>query len=256
MVQSASSHQQAHHWEVSVAPMLIVGGVLFLVVFSFISWFSYSNKLMTIVCAGLGTPLLIAGIAKWTGEALTHEPVMEGLTPAALPLFIVSEVFIFLGLFVSYWTMRISAGPAWPPVGTPKEMNLVLPIIMTVILVASSFTYHVAEGKLEHGDKGGFRSWVFYSILLGLLFLGCTIYEYNHLLHQNFTPSTNAYSTAFYAITGFHASHVLVGLGVFLTVLIAAMKGLTNKYLTYCAGLYWHFVDIVWFFVASQIYYW
>ncbi|MEO5348623.1 MAG: heme-copper oxidase subunit III [Magnetococcus sp. YQC-3] len=255
MANSALDHQHAHHWETSAAPMLVVAGVLFLVVFGFISWFSYHNTMATVVFAGLGLPLLLAGIAKWTGEALTHKPLVEGLSPVALPIFIVSEVFIFLSLFAGYWTLRLSAGSEWPPAGTP-EMNLVLPLIMTVILVLSSWTYHVAEVKLEHNDLGGFKSWVFISILLGVVFLGCTGYEYQHLIHQKFGPSTNAYSTAFYSITGFHASHVLVGIGVFLTVLFAAMRGLTNKYLAFCAGLYWHFVDIVWFFVASQVYYW
>ncbi|MBF0614318.1 MAG: heme-copper oxidase subunit III [Magnetococcales bacterium] len=253
---SAHGHAHAHHWETSVAPLLIVIGVLFLVVFGFLSWFSYNNILWTQICAGIGTPLLLAGIAKWTAEALTQKPVVEGLTPIALPLFIVSEVFIFLGLFTSYWTMRLSAGDNWPPAGTPTDMNLILPIIMTVILVTSSFTYHVAEEKLAKNDIGGVRLWVFISIVLGAIFLGCTVYEYQHLFHMNFKPSTNAYSTAFYSITGFHASHVLVGLGAFLTVLIAALAGKTNKYLTFCVGLYWHFVDVVWFFVVSQVYYW
>jgi cytochrome c oxidase subunit 3 len=256
MANSSSGHGHVHHWETSVAPLLIVGGVLFMVVFAFIGWFSYKSPMLAAVSAGIGTPLLLAGIAKWTGEALTQKPLMEGLSPAAMPIFIISEVFIFLSLFAGYWTMRLSAGADWPPAGTPTNFNLVLPIIMTVILVASSLTYHVAEVKLEHNDKGGFKSWVLISIVLGLVFLGCTVYEYSHLLHMKFTPSTNAYSSAFYSITGFHASHVLVGMGIFITILLAAMRGLTNKYLTFCAGLYWHFVDIVWFFVASQVYYW
>ncbi|MBF0164669.1 MAG: heme-copper oxidase subunit III [Magnetococcales bacterium] len=250
------NHAHAHHWETSAAPLLVVLGVLFAVVFCFVEWITYNNKMLAIICAGIGTPLLLAGIAKWTAEALTQKPVMEGLTPIALPIFIVSEVFIFMGLFVSYWTMRLSAGPNWPPAGTPTDMNLVLPIIMTVILVASSFTYHIAEIKSEQNNMGGFRLWLFLSIILGAIFLGCTAYEYNHLIHMNFVPSTNAYSTAFYSITGFHASHVVVGLGSFLTVLIAALAGKTNKYLTFCVGLYWHFVDVVWFFVVSQVYYW
>ncbi|MBF0285635.1 MAG: heme-copper oxidase subunit III [Magnetococcales bacterium] len=256
MSNSTSSPGHVHHWETSVAPMLVVGGILFLVVFGFAGWFAYNSKMMAFVSAGLGLPLLLAGVAKWTAEGLTHKPLIEGVSPAALPIFIVSEVFIFLGLFVSYWTMRLSAGDNWPPVGTPTDFNLVLPIIMTVILVTSSLTYHVAEVKLGKGDLGGFRTWVLISIVLGALFLGCTVYEYSHLLHQNFGPSTNAYSSAFFSITGFHASHVLVGLGVFVAVLLGAMKGLTNKYFSFCAGLYWHFVDVVWFFVASQVYYW
>ena len=254
MSQNSTAH--GHHWEVSWAPLAIAFGLLFLVAFGFMSYFVYENMLAMALFAGVGTPLLLAGIAKWTAEGLTETPLLPGVSPTALPIFIVSEVFIFLGFFTTYWTMRLSAGNNWPPEGTPTDFNLVLPIIMTVILVSSSLAYHVAEEKIEAGNLAGFRSWLMITIVLGVIFLGCTLYEYNHLLHIGFTPSTNAFSSVFYSITGFHASHVLVGLGVFVAVLIPAMSGKTNKYFTFCAGLYWHFVDVVWFFVVTQIYYW
>ncbi len=69
-------------------------------------------------------------------------------------------------------------------------------------------------------------------------------------------PGTNQYSAAFYSLTGFHGSHVLVGLVSFLAIIIAAMFGTAHEKLVKVAGIYWHFVDIVWFFVASQVYYW
>ncbi|MBF0142407.1 MAG: heme-copper oxidase subunit III [Magnetococcales bacterium] len=250
-----SSGEHAHHWEVSWAPLVATVGILFLVPLSFSTYFVYGNPLLSYIFMGVGTPLLLAGIAKWVAEGHTQKPLIAGLSPSALPIFIISEVFIFLGLFTAYWTMRLSAD-TWPPAGTPAHMNLVLPLIMTVILVTSSITYHVAEAKFDAGNKGGFKFWLFLSILLGAIFLGCTLYEYSHLIHQNFVPSTNAYSTAFFSITGFHASHVLVGLGIFLAVLFAALAGKTNKYFIFSAGVYWHFVDVVWFFVVTQIYYW
>ncbi|MBF0110545.1 MAG: heme-copper oxidase subunit III [Magnetococcales bacterium] len=253
---SHSTTEHAHHWEVSWAPMVLTAGILFLVPLTFAAWFVYQNQLYATVFAGIGTPLLLIGVSKWVSEGLSHKPLLEGVSPKALPIFIISEVFIFLGLFTSYWMMRLSAGDHWPPAGTPAEMNLALPLIMTVILVASSVTYHIGEHKLDHGDVGGFRSWLLITIVLGLTFLGCTIYEYQHLMHVGFVPSTNAYSTAFYSITGFHASHVIVGLGIFLAVLLPALANKTNKYFAFCAGLYWHFVDVIWFFVATQVYYW
>lgn len=253
---SHSTAEHAHHWETSWAPLVLTAGILFLVPLTFSAYFVYQNQLYTMVFAGLGTPLVLIGIAKWVSEGLTQKPLLAGISPSALPYFIISEVFIFLGLFTAYWTMRLSAGDNWPPAGTPEHMNLILPVIMTIILVSSSVTYHVAEEKLEHDDIGGFRSWLFLTIILGLAFLGCTIYEYDHLIHEGFKPSTNAYSTAFFSITGFHASHVIVGLGIFLAVLLPALAGKSNKYFVFCAGMYWHFVDVVWFFVASQVYYW
>jgi len=243
-----------HHWEWSWAPMAIVFGVFFLVPIAFGAFFAWHNVMVTAVAAALGVVLLLMGVARWVSEGLTQTPIVEGLAAVGLPIFIVSEIFIFLGLFTSYWTLRLTA-PIWPPTGTP-EINLVIPAIMTVILVSSSVTIHIGEEKLEHGDLGGFRTWLILTLILGSVFLGISMWEYNHLIHAGFIPSTNVYSTAFYSITGFHASHVFVGLCAFIAVLLPAMGGKTNKTFVLCVSIYWHFVDIVWFFVVSQIYYW
>ena len=138
--------------------------------------------------------------------------------------------------------------------GTP-EINHVLPLIMTAILVTSSLTYHQAEKAYEEGH-GGFTFWVLVSIVLGIAFVSCTGYEYTHLWSEGFKPGTNAFSTPFYALTGFHGTHVIVGLVAFLAVLIGVLTGKAHKSLVKLAGVYWHFVDIVWFFVASQVYFW
>jgi len=252
---AASDAAHEHHWEWSWAPLVAVAGIFFLVPIGFSGYYVYESTTIAIVGAGLGVPLLLAGVAKWVDEGLSHKNLVEGASVVGLPIFIVSEIFIFLGLFSSYWTMRLSIGADWPPAGTP-EINKVLPLIMTVILIASSVTMHHAETKLEESDLSGFNKWLIISILLGGLFLGCTVYEYGHLLELGFGPSTNAYSTAFYSITGFHASHVLVGLCTFIAVLIPALRGRTNKAFVTCASVYWHFVDIVWFFVVTQIYFW
>ncbi len=248
-------HEHAHHWETSWAPLVLVTGIFFAVPIAFAGYFVYENQLLTIIGLGLGVPLILAGVAKWVQEGLVYENVVEGVSIIGLPIFIVSEIFIFLGLFASYWMMRLKAGIYWPPEGTP-EISTTIPLIMTVILVSSSFTMHYAEVKLDRGDNSGFNKWLIISILLGTLFLGFTVFEYDHLAGLGFVPSTNSYSTAFYSITGFHASHVFVGLATFVAVLIPALKGKTNDSFVACASVYWHFVDIVWFFVVSQIYFW
>ena len=135
-------------------------------------------------------------------------------------------------------------------------MPAMLPLIMTALLVSSSLTIHKAEEKLEHGDIGSFRSWLIITIVLGSVFLGCTTFEYHHLISEEFVPKTNAFSMIFFTITGFHASHVFIGLASFIAVLIPALAGRTNKTFLTCVSIYWHFVDIIWFFVVSQIYFW
>ncbi len=245
----------AHHWEMSWAPMAVSFGAALLVPMTFIMHFVYQNSLGAILCAGLGAPLIMAGIAKWVHEGVTVPSVITEVSPVGVGVFIIGEILIFLGLFASYWTMRLAAGTAWPPAGTP-HLNLVLPLIMTGILVASSMTYHYAEHLFEHGNKSGWITWLIVSLVLGASFLGCTLYEYGHLMAENFVPSTNAYSAAFYSLTGFHASHVMVGLASFIALLIGTLTSGVNRMFVKVAGIYWHFVDVVWFFVASQVYYW
>lgn len=255
-VQSAAVHSgHEEHTEVSWAPIAVAFGVLFLVPGVFVSLLIYHLPLLTIIFAALGVVLVLAGVARWIHEGATQVPVIANVAAPGISVFIVGEILIFLSLFASYWSMRIGAGDDWPPPHTP-ELNLILPLIMTVILVASSLTYHAGEAAFEKGSKGGFYGWLVISIVLGAAFLGCTTWEYNHLFHEGFVPGTNAYSTAFYSLTGFHGSHVAVGVLAFVAVLLSGLFGQLNKNFVKVAGIYWHFVDIIWFFVATQVYYW
>ena len=98
--------------------------------------------------------------------------------------------------------------------------------------------------------------WLVVTIILGAVFVGFSVNEWSHLMAEGFTFSTNIYSSSFFSITGFHMSHVLVGLGMFICILLPALGGKTNKTFIKSAGVYWHFVDIIWFFVLSQVYFW
>lgn len=258
MEHSGAHSAHEHHWESSWAPMAIAFGAMFLVPITFAAFLIYHMPLLGIVSAGIGVPLVLLGIAKWVHEGATMPSVLPGVAPAGIGVFIIGEILIFLSLFAGYWTMRITSsaeGTVWPPAGTP-ELDMALPLIMTVILVASSMTYHYGEVQFEHGRKSEFTLWLLVSIGLGGLFLACTAYEYTHLFHAGFTPSTNAFSFAFYSLTGFHGAHVLVGIAAFLVVLFGAMMTKISPMLVKATGIYWHFVDIVWFFVASQVYFW
>ena len=244
-----------HHWEVSWAPMAISFGIMLLVPLTFALYLVYKMPLAAIASAGIGTPLVLAGIAKWIHEGATQHSAISNASPVGIGVFIIGEIMIFLGLFASYWMMRLSAGEAWPPAGTP-HIDTTLPLVMTAILVASSMTYHYGEHLLNEGRKGSFMVWLVISFALGTAFLGCTVYEYTHLFAEGFVPSSNQYSAAFYSLTGFHGSHVFVGIASFLFILLGSMAGNVHKMLVKVAGIYWHFVDVIWFFVASQVYFW
>jgi cytochrome c oxidase subunit 3 len=251
-----SNHEVAHgdgvhaHWDTSIWPFVISFGILALTL-SFTFQFVYHLSFAAILALGLGLPLILGGIAGWTSEAMGSG---EGLSFASMGWFILAEAMIFISCFVAYWFGRLGA-PVWPLPGS-IELPKLMPIVMTVALVTSSLTIHRAEHYLHTQDKSGFVKWLVITIALGLGFLSMSAYEWSHLIHEGFTIKTNLFGTIFYSITGLHGSHVLVGLGIFIAGLIPAMKGNLSPGFWRTAGLYWHFVDIIWFFVVSQVYFW
>jgi cytochrome c oxidase subunit 3 len=239
-------------WETSPWPLTVAGGILFALPLAFSFHFVYHKPMLAVFSLGVGVPLTVWGVVGWTREAIAGHG--EGFVVGAMPWFIVAEALIFLAFFAAYWFMRLTA-PAWPPAGSVPMPQLV-PALMTAILLASSLTYHAAELAHERREPGPFLGWLLASIALGAAFLGLSAYEWRELMQAGFGFGANAYSTAFYSITGFHAAHVLAGLGIFFAVLLPALAGRTNRPLITAAGIYWHFVDIVWLFVVTQLYFW
>ncbi len=252
MSEHSVSVDHAPHWETSPWPLVLAVGILFLVPFSFVFNFAYHQPLFALLCLGIGAPLTVAGVSGWVHEAVGGHG--EGLAFPAMGWFILAEAMIFLSMFASYWFMRLTA-PSWPPAGT-VELPTVVPLVMTATLVASSLTMHRGEALLARGERGGFIGWLLVTIALGAAFLAMSGFEWRHLIQEGFIPATNAFGTVFFSITGFHGGHVIVGLGIFLAVLIPALAGRINDGFVKTAALYWHFVDIIWFFVVSQVYYW
>ncbi|HQY07083.1 MAG: heme-copper oxidase subunit III [Burkholderiales bacterium] len=238
------------HWDWSMWPAVASLGI-FSLALAFSFHFVYHSGLGAAIALGIGVVLVLAGVAGWTSEAMGHG---EGLSYGAMGWFILAEAMIFVAFLGTYWFLRLQS-PSWPPENTPV-IPKVLPLIMTVVLVASSFTIHHAEALLHHGDQAGFRTWLIVTLLLGASFLGMSAYEWSHLMHEGFNVGTNLFGTFFFSITGFHGGHVIVGLSIFLAGLSSAFAGKADLGFWRTAGLYWHFVDIIWFFVVSQIYFW
>lgn len=241
----------AHHWETSYFPFTIALGIL-LASLAFSFFFVYNLPLATVLSLGIGVPLIVIGIVGWVREALGHHG--EGLGAPGMGWFILAEALIFLSLFSSYWVVRLGAHH-WPPAGTPS-LPSTIPLIMTAILVSSSFTIHIAEVRHERGDHSGFVRWLALTILLGVTFFCFTAFEWSEFFHKGFNPGTNIFGTMLFSITGFHAGHVLIGVGIFLAMLIPALAGKTYTNFITSGSMYWHFVDVIWLFVVSQVYFW
>ena len=172
-----------------------------------------------------------------------------------MTLFLASEAMLFAGLIAGYIVLRLSS-PTWPPSPDLPKLPVVLTGINTVFLIASSFTYHAAEVAVKKGKKG--TAWLFLTVLLGSLFLCIQGYEWYHMHHEGLWFNTGGvYGSSFFVLTGFHGLHVLIGVLMIAWALIRQLGGAyTAQSHTYLilAGMYWHFVDVVWLFLYSVLY--
>lgn len=172
-----------------------------------------------------------------------------------MTIFLASEAMLFAGLIAGYIVLRLSS-PAWPPAPELPKLPILLTGINTVFLITSSFTYHFAEAAVKKGKKGIF--WLLVTVLLGSLFLCIQAYEWYHMHHEGlWFNKGGAYGASFFVLTGFHGLHVLVGVLLIAWALIRQLGGAyTAQSHTYLilAGMYWHFVDVVWLFLYSVLY--
>ena len=168
--------------------------------------------------------------------------------------FLLSEVAFFSTLIITYiiYLGRDGSGP------TPAVLALPLVIGTTICLLSSSATIHMAETSLHGGSKSGFTLWWSATILLGLLFLAGTMYEWIALItHDGLTISRNLFGTTFYTLVGFHALHVTAGVILMLIMLgLTARRGITGNHPVgvQLTSWYWHFVDAVWVVVFTVVY--
>jgi cytochrome c oxidase subunit III len=167
-----------------------------------------------------------------------------------------SELMFFAGLFAIYFTVRAQNVGEWPP--PPTELNVPYALVVTIILVASSFTCQYGVFAAERGDVFGLRRWYLLTLVMGTAFVLGQAYEYSVLVTEHDTTiSSSAYGTVFYMTTGFHALHVTGGLLAFVYLLIRTkLSKFTPAQATAAivVSYYWHFVDIVWIGLFTVIY--
>jgi cytochrome c oxidase subunit 3 len=171
----------------------------------------------------------------------------------AVILFVSSEAFFFGALFTTYFFLRARL-PEWEPVFGHKPTWEGLPLINTVLLLASSVTMQVAVNAIKKGDRNGLRNWLIPTIVLGILFLAGQGYEYTRL---GFLPRDGIFAGVFFTLTGFHGAHVTGGVLFNTIVFYRTLKGhfTARRHLAVeAASIYWHFVDVVWIGLFATIY--
>jgi cytochrome c oxidase subunit 3/cytochrome o ubiquinol oxidase subunit 3 len=166
---------------------------------------------------------------------------------------IAAEASIF-SIFVVAYLFYVGKSVTGP---MPSDV-LELPIFMSVCLLSSSATIHLAGKALTRDKVGVFQIWWFVTIVLGVIFLVGTAREWHRLIYEHgLTVSTNLFGTTYYSLVGLHAFHVTVGLLGLSLVMTCALLGKVRKEhaeRTEVLALYWHFVDAVWIVVFTVVY--
>ena len=172
-----------------------------------------------------------------------------GTNRLGLWLFLLSDSFLFGALAVARFNLLGL---------TRLPLNQVLGLIVTSVLLLSSFFMNRAESSMAHGDQRGFQVGILATLALGALFVvGVLGVEWPSAIREGVTPSASAGASIFFMMTGMHALHVLTGLVLLGTVLRKGRMGLYSEEKHWgveAAAVYWHFVDVVWIFFYPALY--
>ncbi len=199
-----------------------------------------------------------------------HNKVVQIGLKYGMIFFIASEVMFFSAWFWAFFDVAFYPGENSPEligrqeslggVFPPENIELIppfgIPLLNTFILLASGGTVTWAHHALRANDRKNFLIFLFLTIILGIVFTAFQAYEY---YHSTFSIDEGIYPSTFYMATGFHGAHVIIGT-IFL--LVCFFRGLAGnlkpeKHLGFeFAAWYWHFVDVVWLFLFTFVYWW
>ena len=199
-----------------------------------------------------------------------HNKVVQIGLKYGMIFFIASEVMFFSAWFWAFFDVAFYPGENSPEligrqeslggVFPPENIELIppfgIPLLNTFILLASGGTVTWAHHALRANDRKNFLIFLFLTIILGIVFTGFQAYEY---YHSTFSIDEGIYPSTFYMATGFHGAHVIIGSIFLLVCFFRGLSGNINpkKHLGFeFAAWYWHFVDVVWLFLFTFVYWW
>jgi heme/copper-type cytochrome/quinol oxidase subunit 3 len=188
-----------------------------------------------------------------------HPPTSTGLDHRKLLMwaFLASDCMFFGSLIATYMIYRgrsesLGTGPF------PHEiLDIPYTSVSAFVLLMSSLTMVLALAAIQRNDQRGLRIWLFATALLGSIFMGGQYFEFSEFVHEGLTLQTNMFGASFFTLTGFHGTHVTIGVIWLITLLFISLRGGLNagdSLDVEIAGLYWHFVDIVWIVIFTLVY--
>ena len=183
-------------------------------------------------------------------------------------VFLVTEVLFFGGMFMAYVLYRTWYPDAW--LAASHHLDVTLGAINTAVLIGSSLTMAMAVRAAQLGQRTGQVVFLVATLALGFVFLGIKAVEYSDKFAHHLVPGpgfrfedvtvarpAQIFFSVYFAMTGMHALHMVIGAGLLTWMLVGAIKGrFTPEYHTpvEIVGLYWHFVDIIWIFLFPLLY--
>ena len=196
-----------------------------------------------------------------TQAAITehHTPVEEtstGLNNRKLLMWaILGSDVMFFGAFIATYLQYRGKSLVGP---YPSEvLNIPITTVSTFVLLMSSLAMVLALHYVKEGEKNKGTLWILVVVVLGAIFMGFQFVEFREFAHLGLTPRTNIFGTTFFILTGIHGAHVTIG-GIWMAFrAYSSTNGALrsdNALDLEIAGLYWHFVDIVWIVIFTVIY--
>jgi heme/copper-type cytochrome/quinol oxidase subunit 3 len=183
---------------------------------------------------------------------------VTGVTNSKLGVwcFLASEIMLFGGLFSAYILLRTGVTD-WPR--GHELLNVPLATLNTAVLITSSVTMVMSWASLEMKNLSKYRLYMALTVLLGFAFLVVKGFEYGHKFEHHHFPSTDNFYAIYFTLTGLHGLHVIGGILVNLYYLLFGVKMWEKEPEQFtgrieAAGLYWHFVDLVWIFLFPVLY--
>lgn len=251
-----------HLVEFSPWPLTGSLGAMFLTV-GLTSWF-HNQRILTLI---FGLLLIILTIFQWWRDII-RESTFQGFHTLKVSsgirigiiLFITSEICFFFAFFWAYFhrslAPNIEIGVSWPPIHIYPLNPFQVPLLNTAILLASGITVTWAHHSLLLGSYKESLQSIFITITLGIYF---TVLQAQEYIEASFSISDSIYGASFFVATGFHGLHVIIGTLFLLICLIRIIYNhfsINHHFGFEAAAWYWHFVDVVWLFLYTCIYWW
>jgi heme/copper-type cytochrome/quinol oxidase subunit 3 len=173
----------------------------------------------------------------------------------AMWVFLGSECLLFgalISTFLLYRNRPVLAGPS-----VADLYDIPFTSVSSFILLMSSLTMVLALSATQRGDATRSRIWLLSTALLGSAFVAGQVYEFTTFVREGLGFTTNLQSSSFYVLTGFHGAHVTIGILILLSLVVMSVRGAlpaARAETVEIAGLYWHFVDVVWIVIFTVVY--